>query len=117
MSSYKLVTYQSSTGPRAGIVFGDAIYDAAESTGHAEYTTVMAILDDWARAETILRALKPRGRVAFVEYRGEDPRVPIKPLHKMTERQVRREAELHGLKWERTSERLPWQHLVIFRKR
>jgi hypothetical protein len=51
-----------------------------------------------------------------VEYRGEDVNVPIKSLHKMTERQVRREAELHDLKWERTSRRLPWQHLVIFRK-
>jgi len=67
--------------------------------------------------ETLVRGLKPQGRLAFVEYRGEDPDVPIKTLHKMTERQIRREAELHGLTWERTSRRLPWQHLVIFRKR
>jgi SAM-dependent methyltransferase len=67
--------------------------------------------------ESIVRALKPKGRVAFVEYRGEDARVPIKALHKMTEQQIRREAELHGLKWQRTSRRLPWQHLVIFEKR
>jgi SAM-dependent methyltransferase len=67
--------------------------------------------------ESLVRALKPGGRVAFVEYRGEDASVPIKSLHKMTERQVRREAELHGLKWERTSRRLPWQHLVIFRRK
>jgi len=66
--------------------------------------------------DSIVQALKPNGRVAFVEYRGEDPAVPIKLLHKMTEKQVRLEAERHGLKWERTSERLPWQHLVIFRK-
>ena len=67
--------------------------------------------------ESIVRALKPDGRVAFVEYRGEDPTVPIKPLHKMTERQIRREAEQHALTWESTSRRLPVQHLVIFRKR
>lgn len=66
---------------------------------------------------SIVRALKPGGRVAFVEYRGEDETVPIKPLHKMTERQIRREAGLHALEWERTSRRLPWQHLVVFRKR
>lgn len=65
---------------------------------------------------SIVRALKPGGRVAFVEYRGEDPAVPIKLLHKMTERQIRREAEQHALTWESTSRRLPWQHLVIFRK-
>jgi ubiquinone/menaquinone biosynthesis C-methylase UbiE len=67
--------------------------------------------------ESIVRALKPGGRVAFVEYRGEDPTVPIKNLHKMTERQIRREAEQHALVWERTSKRLPWQHLVVFRRR
>jgi precorrin-6B methylase 2 len=66
--------------------------------------------------ESIVRALKPGGRVAFVEYRGEDASVPIKALHKMTERQVRLEAGQHALTWERTSRRLPWQHLVVFRK-
>jgi ubiquinone/menaquinone biosynthesis C-methylase UbiE len=66
--------------------------------------------------ESIVRALKPAGRVAFVEYRGEDSNVPIKALHKMTERQVRLEAGKHALIWERTSKSLPWQHLVVFRK-
>jgi len=65
---------------------------------------------------SIVRALRPGGRVAFVEYRGEDANVPIKALHKMTERQIRREAGSLDLTWERTSKRLPWQHLVIFRK-
>jgi ubiquinone/menaquinone biosynthesis C-methylase UbiE len=65
---------------------------------------------------SIVRALKPGGRVAFVEYRGEDPAVPIKLLHKMTERQIRLEAEQHALTWESTSRGLPWQHLVIFRR-
>jgi SAM-dependent methyltransferase len=66
--------------------------------------------------ESIVRALKPGGRVAFVEYRGEDASVPIKALHKMTEQQIRLEAGQHALDWERTSRRLPWQHLVVFRK-
>ncbi len=66
---------------------------------------------------SIVRALKPGGRVVFVEYRAEDPRVPIKALHKMSEAQVRREAEASGLVWERTAGGLPWQHAVIFRKR
>ena len=66
---------------------------------------------------SIIRALKRDGRVVFVEYRAEDPRVPIKALHKMSEAQVRREAEVHALVWERTESGLPWQHMVVFRKR
>jgi SAM-dependent methyltransferase len=66
--------------------------------------------------QSIVRSLKPGGRIAFVEYRGEDAGVPIKALHKMSELQIRREAEQHALTWERTSGRLPWQHLVIFRR-
>jgi ubiquinone/menaquinone biosynthesis C-methylase UbiE len=65
----------------------------------------------------IVRALKPGGRLVLVEYRGEDPRVPIKPLHKMTERQILREMALHPLEHVRTYRGLPWQHLVVFRKR
>jgi SAM-dependent methyltransferase len=65
---------------------------------------------------SIVRALKPGGRIAFVEYRAEDPKVPIKPLHKMSEAQIRLEAAVHGLLWDRTVSTLPWQHLVLFRK-
>jgi ubiquinone/menaquinone biosynthesis C-methylase UbiE len=65
---------------------------------------------------SIVRSLKPGGRVAFVEYRGEDAQVPIKALHKMTEKQIRLEAGKQALVWERTGKRLPWQHLVVFRK-
>ena len=66
--------------------------------------------------ESVVRALKPGGRLVFVEYRAEDSKVPIKPLHKMSEAQVRREALRHALTWERTANTLPWQHMVIFRK-
>lgn len=62
-------------------------------------------------------ALKPAGRIAFVEYRAEDPTIPIKPLHKMTEAQIRAEAALHPLEWVETVRTLPRQHVVIFRKR
>jgi precorrin-6B methylase 2 len=65
---------------------------------------------------SIVRALKPGGRVVFVEYRAEDPRVPIKALHKMSEAQVRREAAVLALNWERTASGLPWQHVIVFRK-
>jgi SAM-dependent methyltransferase len=65
---------------------------------------------------SLIRALKPGGRVVLVEYRGEDPAVPIKPLHKMSEAQIVREMSVLPLAWERTSERLPIQHIVVFRK-
>jgi SAM-dependent methyltransferase len=66
--------------------------------------------------QSVVRALKPGGRVAYVEYRAEDPKVPIKPLHKMSEAQIRKEAVAHALTYERTADTLPWQHVVIFRK-
>ncbi len=66
---------------------------------------------------SIVRAVKPGGRVVFVEYRAEDPRVPIKRLHKMSEAQIRREAEVHALGWEHTANDLPWQHVVIFKRK
>jgi SAM-dependent methyltransferase len=66
---------------------------------------------------SVLRALKPGGRVVFVEYKAEDASVPIKPLHKMSEEQIKREASVFALDWERTVKTLPWQHVVFFRKR
>ncbi len=66
--------------------------------------------------EAMSRALKPGGRMVFVEFRGEDPKVPIKPLHKMTVEQVRKEMAGFPLKWVDTLEVLPIQHIIIFRK-
>jgi ubiquinone/menaquinone biosynthesis C-methylase UbiE len=62
------------------------------------------------------RALKPDGRMAFVEFRGEDPKVPIKAVHKMTEAQVRKEMGVQSLKFVEANETLPWQHVFIFQK-
>ena len=66
--------------------------------------------------QNICRALKVGGRVAFVEYRLEDPAVRIKPLHKMTELQVIKEATPHPLSWIETLHDLPQQHVIIFEK-
>ncbi|MCY7312366.1 MAG: class I SAM-dependent methyltransferase [Pseudoxanthomonas sp.] len=67
--------------------------------------------------DSIVSALKPGGKVVFVEYRAEDPQVPIKALHKMSEVQIKREAAAQALVWERTVDTLPWQHMLVFSKR
>jgi len=66
--------------------------------------------------EAISQSLRPGGRAVFVEFRGEDPQVPIKPLHKMTEAQVRKEMSVLPLEWVETKEVLPRQHVIIFKK-
>jgi FkbM family methyltransferase len=66
---------------------------------------------------SVVRALRPGGRVVLVEYRAEDPKVPIRSLHRMSEAQVLREMAVHPLVHERTSNVLPWQHILVFRRR
>jgi ubiquinone/menaquinone biosynthesis C-methylase UbiE len=66
--------------------------------------------------EAMVKSLKPGGRLVFVEYRMEDPKVPIKTLHKMSKKQVLKEMSVHPLKHVETSDALPWQHIIIFEK-
>jgi SAM-dependent methyltransferase len=70
----------------------------------------------WEVMQGVVRGLKPGGRVVLIEYRGEDPEVPILPLHKMTETQARREMKAVGLEWVETRDFLPQQHYMVFRK-
>src|SRR5690349_18003605 len=55
MAAYKLATYQSMQGPRAGVVVDETVFDAAELSGQASYATVLGILEDWAKATDALR--------------------------------------------------------------
>jgi SAM-dependent methyltransferase len=66
--------------------------------------------------EGIIRGLKPGGRIVLVEYRGENPFILIKALHKMTQKQVRKEMQAVGLVWRETKNLLPQQHLMVFEK-
>ncbi|HWE51064.1 MAG TPA: methyltransferase domain-containing protein [Bryobacteraceae bacterium] len=61
-------------------------------------------------------SMKPGGRLVLLEYRAEDPTVPIRPEHEMTVKMVRAEVEPEGFKFDKTIEVLPWQHIIIFRK-
>ena len=66
--------------------------------------------------QNMIAALKPNGRIIFVEFRKEDPKVPIKEVHKMSEAQVKKEMSIHPLRWEETLNILPQQHIIVFRK-
>lgn len=65
---------------------------------------------------SVVAALKPGGRVVLAEYRAENPMVMIKRLHKMSEAQVKREMAAVGLRWLKTEDVLPEQHLLFFEK-
>lgn len=68
--------------------------------------------------EAMCRALKPGGRMVFVEFRGEDPKVPIKLVHKMSERQVLKEmGPFPEMEHTKTIGTLPWQHVIVFTKK
>ena len=66
--------------------------------------------------QDIYRAMKDNGRVVLVEYRKEDPKVMIKPLHKMSVKQIRKEMNNSGFELNRSFEGLPRQHMLFFNK-
>ena len=61
-------------------------------------------------------ALKSNGELFLIEYRAEDPLVPIKTIHKMSEKQAIKEMEAAGFKLRKNIDNLPWQHCMIFVK-
>lgn len=71
----------------------------------------------WEMTVGMLKSLKEGGRLVFVEYRMEDPKVPIKLVHKMSEKQVRKEMDPHALRWVETIGVLPWQHIIVLEKK
>jgi ubiquinone/menaquinone biosynthesis C-methylase UbiE len=60
------------------------------------------------------QSLKPNGEILLVEFRTEDPDVPIKPLHKMSKKQIMKELPPNGYKLTRSFDELPWQHMMFF---
>jgi ubiquinone/menaquinone biosynthesis C-methylase UbiE len=66
---------------------------------------------------SIKKSLKPEGKVFLIEYRGEDPGVPIKKVHKMTEQQAVLEMQAAGFQLEKNVTNLPWQHCMVFVKK
>jgi ubiquinone/menaquinone biosynthesis C-methylase UbiE len=109
------------TAGRAGLtnirpVLGTAI-DPRLPTGAIDLCLCVDVYHEFSHPEAMLdrvrTSLAAGGRIALVEFRGEDPAVPIKPLHKMTKAQIRREFEPAGFRVVGEFNRLPWQHLVF----
>ncbi len=88
--------------------------------GQVDLALMVDVYHEAADPEALLvglkKALKPGGRLVLVEFRGEDPEVPIKPEHKMTLKQVRLELEPQGFVFKESLEFLPWQHIIVFEK-
>jgi len=80
------------------------LVDVYHELGHPEETLA-----------ALRRALRPGGRVVLVEFRAEDPAVPIKELHKMSKVQIRAELAANGFELAEEFDDLPWQHVMFFR--
>ncbi len=86
--------------------------------GEVDLLLMVDVYHEFSHPESMLwgirRSLKPEGVVALLEYREEDPTVPIKPLHKMSKTQIMKEYRQNGFKLVREYNKLPWQHLMFF---
>ena len=88
-------------------------------SGALDLILMVDVYHELAQPQAMLRklraALKPNGRLVLLEFRKEDPAVPIRLEHKMTVAEARTEVEAEGYRLDKTDERLPWQHILIFR--
>ncbi len=95
-----------------------AVDDPNLPAGKVDLLLMVDVYHEFSHPESMLwgirRSLSPQGVVALLEYREEDPEVPIKPLHKMSKRQIMKEYTRNGFKLVREYNQLPWQHLMFF---
>jgi ubiquinone/menaquinone biosynthesis C-methylase UbiE len=95
-----------------------AIDDPKLPADAIDLALMVDVYHEFSEPQKMLRgirsALKTDGRMALIEYRGEDPSVPIRPEHKMTVVQVRAEIEPEGFQFVKTIETLPRQHIIVF---
>ena len=86
--------------------------------GEVDLILLVDVYHEFSHPEQMLdamrKSLSPGGLIALLEYREEDPEVPIKPLHKMSKRQIMKEYLPNGFKLVKQFDRLPWQHMMFF---
>ena len=111
MAARKLSNYEAVLG---------AVDDPRLPSGRMDLALLVDVYHEFSRPVEMLRkiraALKADGRMVLLEYRKEDPRVPILPAHKMSAAEVKAEIEPEGFRLEKALENLPRQHILIFRK-
>jgi 2-polyprenyl-3-methyl-5-hydroxy-6-metoxy-1,4-benzoquinol methylase len=94
------------------------VVDPRLPAGKVDLVLCIDVYHEFSHPELMLarirESLSAEGQLVLAEFRGEDPAVPIKPLHKMTKAQVRAELEPAGFRLAREFDRLPWQHLLFF---
>jgi ubiquinone/menaquinone biosynthesis C-methylase UbiE len=87
--------------------------------GKLDYVLMVDVYHELAKPQIILRniaaALKPDGKLVLLEFRKEDPNVPIRPEHEMTVKDVKAELSAEGYMLDHLVETLPWQHMFFFR--
>jgi SAM-dependent methyltransferase len=88
--------------------------------GELDLVILVDVYHEFSRPQRMLdrirESLKPDGRLVLLEFRKEDPNVPIRPEHKMSVSEVKAEIIPEGFVFEKTVETLPWQHIIFFRK-
>lgn len=100
-------------------ILGNAI-DPKLPKGKIDLVLLVDVYHEFSHPKYMLKAirnsLKPDGQVALVEYRAEDPDVPIKELHKMSKSQILKEWLSNGFRLDEEYDQLPWQHLMFFKR-
>lgn len=95
-----------------------ATHDPKLPPGEIDLVLMVDVYHEFSNPDLMLakirKSLKPTGVIALVEFRGEDPTVPILPLHKMTKKQIHREYNANGFKLRSEFDGLPIQHLMFF---
>lgn len=111
MAERKLANYEAVLG---------AEDDPRLPAGRIDLALLVDVYHEFSHPQAMLRkiraSLTPGGRMVLLEYRKEDPQVPILPAHKMSVAEVKAEIEPEGFRLEKTLENLPRQHILIFRK-
>ncbi|TVS16898.1 MAG: class I SAM-dependent methyltransferase [Planctomycetaceae bacterium] len=96
------------------------VHDPKLPPGEVDLVLMVDVYHEFSHPEHMLAAIReslsPDGVVALTEYRAEDPNVPIRPLHKMSKRQIMKEFTPNGFKLVREFDRLPWQHMMFFQR-
>jgi ubiquinone/menaquinone biosynthesis C-methylase UbiE len=111
MAERKLANYEAVLG---------AADDPRLPAGRIDLALLVDVYHEFSQPQKMLHkiraSLAPDGRMVLLEYRKEDPQVPILPAHKMSVAEVKAEIEPEGFRLEKTLENLPRQHILIFRK-